>query len=258
MLSTALLIAGCSKQNDVKPYRVGLVNFTVGKVFIVGAGGKEFPARVGLPIDEAMKIRTVGKNSLCELYIRDTVVKVFGGTVLSIDRLGYDKEHKGEQTVMTLENGRMFTRVIKKLSSEDRFAVKTHTVVAAVRGTDFFVSIGTAGSSVVCLDGKMEVREKTAAGKKPVVISGGEKAETVHGKGFASAEIKRDTKNSLEKDAQVRPVEKSNSDIFERLEKNDASALKSLRQKIEDLSGSNMKKEKNESKPDIDLFFFKS
>ena len=259
LISTVLMMAGCSKKKEeVKPYRVGLVNFTVGKVFIVGAGGKEFPARIGLPVDEGMKIRTVGKASMCELYIKDTAVKVFGDTVLDFDRIGYDKARKGEQTVMTLENGRMFARVAKKLSADDRFAVKTQTVVAAVRGTDFFVSRSKTGSSVSCLDGKMEVREKSSADKKPVVINNGEKADAPKGKNLASAEIAKDAQKNLSKEAEVRPVEKTNSDLFERLDKNDTSALNSLRGKIKELSGAEVKKEKSAEKPDIDLFFFKS
>lgn len=248
--AAALVFAGCAKSAG-KAYRVGLVNFVTGTVQITGPGGKVFDAKVGTPLDEGMKIRTVGKGSLCEVYIRDTALKIFPGSELDISRLGYAKEGTGEQTAMTLSEGKLFVRVAKKITKDDRFGVKTPLCVAAVRGTEFFVT----NNEISCLDGKVEVRSTKLKNAAPVTIEDGEGA-LPSAKDMKKKEIAKDSVKKLEADAKVRPIEAKNQELFDRLDKGDSSALKGLKARIRDMSGGAEKK-KDEEKPDIDLFFFK-
>lgn len=247
--ASAVLLGGCSKDVQ-KPYRVGLVNFVTGKAEIKGPGGKVFPAAVGTPVDEGMTVTTVGKGSLCEIYVRDTAVKLFGDSRLEISRLGYAKKGDGEQTAMTLAEGRLFIRVAKKIRKEDQFGVRTPLCVAAVRGTEFFVTKG----DVSCLDGKVEVRGPKS--KTGVTIEDGE-AAAASKSAVDKKDIAKETKKKLSSDAEVRPVEKKNQELFDRLDKGDSSALKGLKSKIRDMSGG-VEKKKEETRPDIDLFFFSS
>ena len=242
---------GCSK-HEAKPYRIGLVNVVSGKVLVTGSGGKVFPAAVGTPLDEGMRIRTEGKNSFCEIYIRDTAVKLFGDTAVNVSRLRYDKAG-GERTAMSLDDGRLFIRVVRKLSKEDRFAIRTPMCVAGVRGTEFFVT----KSDVSCLDGKMEVQSIKAKGSLPVTIADGEAAKASAGS-VKKSSIDKETQKKLSSDAAVKPVEKKNQELFDRLDAGDKSALSELRGKLRTMSGSDAPKEKKEDKPDVDLFFFKS
>ena len=250
--ASALLFCGCSK-SGTKPYRVGLVNFVAGKAEITGPGGKVFPAAVGTPVDEGMTVRTIGKKSLCEIYVRDTAVKLFGDSKLAIARLGYAKKGTGEQTAMTLDEGRLFIRVAKKISKEDQFGVRTPLCVAAVRGTEFFVT----KNDVSCLDGKVEVRSAKSKAAPSVTIEEGESAAATKA-AVGKKDIAKDAKKKLSADAEVRPVEKKNQEMFDRLDKGDSSALKGLKSKIRDMSGGAEKKKDEEHKPDVDLFFFTS
>ena len=249
--AAALVFGGCAKSAG-KPYRVGLVNFVTGTVQITGHGGKVFDAKVGTPLDEGMKIRTVGKGALCEVYIRDTALKIFPDSELDISRLGYAKDGTGEQTAMSLSEGKLFVRVAKKITKDDRFGVKTPLCVAAVRGTEFFVT----KNEIACLDGKVEVRSVKSKNAAPVTIEDGEGAAPT-AKDVKKKDISKDAAKKLEADAKVKPVEAKNQALFDRLDKGDSSALKNLKARIREMSGGAEKK-KDEEKPDIDLFFFKS
>lgn len=248
--AAALVTAGCAKSGG-KVYRVGLVNFVTGTVQITGPGGRVFDAKAGTPLDEGMKIRTIGKTSICEVYIRDTALKIFPDSELDISRLGYAKDSSGEQTAMTLSEGRLFVRVVKKMSKEDRFGVKTPLCVAAVRGTEFFVT----KNEISCLDGKVEVRSAKLKNAAPVTIEDGEGASP-SAKELKKRELQKDSVKKLESDAKVRPIDAKNQELFDRLDKGDSSALKALKSRIREMSGGAEKK-KDEDKPDIDLFFFK-
>jgi hypothetical protein len=249
LLLICAAVLGCSKDGK-RPYRIGLVNFVTGKVLIIGAGGKVFPAEVGLPVDEGMKIKTEGKGSLCELYIKETAVKIFSDATVDFSRLGYDRAG-GERTSINLQGGTLFIRVARKLSKNDSFVIKTPTLVAAVRGTEFFVS----GRNLSCLDGKMEV--KSPRDKASITIEDGEAVQPSAGKS-AKKKIDDSTARKLSKDAEVKPVEKINSELFAKLDAGDAAALRKLRAKVKTMSGGDVKKDKKEDKPDIDIFFFKS
>ena len=249
---SVFIFGGCSK-NGTKPYRVGLVNFVTGKVEITGPGGKVFPAQVGMPVDEGMKITTTGKNSLCEIYIRDTALKLFGDSRLDISRLGYAAKSTGEQTAMTLGEGKLFLRVVKKLSKDDRFGIKTPLCVASVRGTEFFVT----KNDISCLDGKVEVTSVKSKHASPVTIADGESAQPSAGADVKKKTLPNEARKKLAADAKVRDIEKKNQELFDRLEKGDKDALSGLKTKIRAMSGETVK-EKKEEKPDVDLFFFKS
>lgn len=249
---SVIIFGGCSK-SPTKPYRVGLVNFVTGKVEITGPGGKVFPAQVGTPVDEGMTITATGKNSLCEIYIRDTALKLFGGSRLEISRLGYASRSAGEQTAMTLGEGRLFLRVAKKLSKDDQFGIRTPLCVAAVRGTEFFVT----KSDISCLDGKVEVKSVKSKSAPSVTVADGESAQPSAGAGVKKKELAKDAQKKLAADAKVRDIEKKNQELFDRLEKGDKDALSGLKTKIRAMSGETVK-EKKEDKPDVDLFFFKS
>jgi hypothetical protein len=249
---SVVIFGGCSK-SPTKPYRVGLVNFVTGKVEITGPGGKVFPAQVGTPIDEGMKIKTTGKNSLCEIYIRDTALKIFADSVLDISRLRYAAQSTGEQTVMTLGEGRLFLRIVKKLSKDDQFGVKTPLCVAAVRGTEFFVT----KHDISCLDGKVEVKSVKTKNAQAVVIGDGESAQPSTGAALKKKELTAEAEKKLAADSNVRDIEKKNRELFDRLENGDKDTLSELRIKIRSMSGETVK-EKKEDKPDVDLFFFKS
>lgn len=251
---TISFIAGCSRTE--KPYRVGLVNLVIGQAFIIGKNGGETPAKIGMPLDIGMKIKTSGKNSLCEIYFNENVIKVFGDSIISVDRLTYNHKSESDETSLTLEKGRFFAHVSRKLMKDDSFIVKTPVTVAAVRGTDFFVSDNGTASTVSCLDGKVEIRDRSKKGDS-VVASNNEEAKTSKGKAAKKDLIESKRSDSLKKDSSIAPVTSENKAMFDKLDNGDKVAVKEIKRSIEKISGSTSEKEKKDEH-NTDLFFFKS
>ncbi len=236
-----------------KPYRVGLVNFISGKAIIVGRNGKESPAKVGLPVDVGMKVRTVGKNSMCEIYFNHNVIKVFGDSEVAIEVLTYSMKDNADKTSLVLDKGRVFAKIPSKLMKDERFVVKSPTCLASVRGTEFFVSEAKGKSKVSCLDGKLDVR---SSGKNAsVTVEDNEEATVTRMKKVDKKDIDRASSKSLEKEAEVKPVTEENSKTFEKLNEGDQNAVKAVKGRIKSLSG-NVQDDKD-GKYDVDMFFFK-
>jgi hypothetical protein len=254
VIASLISISRCAGKKEVKPYRVGLVNFVIGKAVVIGKNGLESPAVVGMPLDIGMKIKTVGKDSLCEIYFNENALKLFGDSVVDIEWLTYNMKSGADETSLYLEKGRVFTSVKNKLMKDEAFVVKTQTSIASVRGTEFFVSEKSGASTVSCIDGKLEVRGKRDK-TKPVVVTDHEEASSVKGAAPKKAAIDSKKSSELEKQAVVEPVTKENKDLFDKLDEGDPAAVKTVSHKIESLSGS--VPDKKEKKPEIDLFFFK-
>ncbi len=259
MLTMLFLITGCGAKSE-KKIMIGLVNFVSGNVFIISADGKETPARSGLPVDRGMKIVTKGKTSLCEIYIDDNVIKLFGDSSVSIDTLTRDKQTNVEKTYLSLNSGRGFFKVKNKLMKDQDFVVKTRTSTAAVRGTEFFVTDEKKSSSVACLDGKVHVKSNKKNGETEIKAK--ERAVTSEKSKPAKSDIEDKHIAALEKDAEVKPVTEENSKTFKGIEEGDKSILSGMRKKLRELRTPKEDKEyeKDEEKESsgVDLFFFKS
>ncbi len=233
ILAVLFLLSGCSSKSE-KKIMIGLVNFVSGNVFIISADGKETPARPGLPVDRGMKIITKGKTSLCEIYIDENVIKLFGDTEVSIDTLTRDKKTNVEKTYLSLNSGKGFFKVKNKLMKDQDFSVKTRTSTAAVRGTEFFVSDEKKSSSVACLDGKVQVKS-ARSGNGTTEIGAKERAVTSEKSKPVKSDIEDNKLDALEKDAEVKPVTAENKKTFEKIEEGDKSTLSAMRKKLKEL-----------------------
>lgn len=264
ILTIMLLAAGCSSKTE-KKIMIGLVNFVTGSVYIISADGKETQAAAGIPVDRGMKIRTKGENSLCEIYIDENVIKVFGNTEISIDTLTRDKKTNVEKTYLSLNKGKGFFAIKNKLMKDQDFTVKTSTCTAAVRGTEFFVTDIGKYSNVACLDGKVQV--KSGKSGKSVEI---EKEEQVIAAGTSKL-VKSDLTDkqidAYEKDAEVKPVNEKNRNTFEKIESGNKTTLAGIRKKLKELrtpkevkqrEAESASEEDEEGSGGVDLFFFKT
>jgi len=249
-----ILIASCNKAE--KPYCVGLVNFISGNVILVGAKGIETPAKVGMPLDNGMKIITTGKKSICEIYFNQNAVKIFGDSTVSVEWLTRNMKTESDETVLVLGKGSCFANVKRKLMKDDTFIIKTPVCVAAVRGTEFFVSDSGSESNISCLEGKVEVRGKKSK-NQPKTISGKEEVSAKNGKTSSVKPINDKNIKDFENKSEVKPLTEKNKETFEKLATGDVKTVRSVKKDIEKISGSVPEKEP-EKKPDVDLFFFKS
>lgn len=115
-----------------------LLEYFEGEV-TVNRNGEEFFADFGEPL-EAGDLVVTGLNSIAVLRLNESSkVKMREDTQLQIDG--------GEQTAaVTLKTGGVFAKISRSLQTIGRrvrgFEVKTPTVVAGVRGTEFFIAYG--------------------------------------------------------------------------------------------------------------------
>ncbi|HPW51393.1 MAG TPA: FecR family protein [Spirochaetota bacterium] len=252
-------LSACSK-NETKPFKIGLVNFVLGKVYLIGKDGTEISAKAGLPLDSGMKIKTVGKDSICEVYIAENAIKLFGDSIVSVDVLAHDSEAESDNSIFKLEKGRVMGIVKNKLMKNDNFQINTPTCTAAVRGTTFFVSHEKKSSSVSCIDGKVEVSSPKS---KPVVVEENERAEVSKTQKIKKSDIDKDKAVALKKDSKIKELTPENKETFTKIDSGDAKSRDSVRKKIKRINYPNKKDSKGNSKDDdesgsADVFFFKS
>lgn len=232
LMTVILLAAGCSSRPE-KKIMIGLINFVTGSVYIVSADGKETQAAAGTPVDRGMKIRAIGKNSICEIYIDENVIKVFGDTEVYIETLTRDKKTNVEKTYLALNKGKGFFKIKNKLMKDQEFTVKTDTCTAAVRGTEFFVIDSGKSSTVACLDGKVNVKSKSQ--NKSVELEKDEQVVAGSSSKLAKTDLKDAQIDAFEKDAEVNPVTEKNSNTFEKINSADKTTLSNIRKKLKEL-----------------------
>jgi hypothetical protein len=86
---------------------------------IIGANGAETPARPGLPLDKGMKIKTIGKKSICEVYFNDNAIKVFGDSEVRVEWLTHNMKTNADETALIVNKGRVFAKVAHKFMKDD-------------------------------------------------------------------------------------------------------------------------------------------
>lgn len=146
------------------------INFMVGKVDVEN-GGRWRAAVIGMPLLAGDSVRTAGKSLAIIAFAGNAHVKLRENTVLSLEKLG-DAETKGIELRITA--GSVFSRVSKNTG---RFALRAGTVVASVRGTEFFTAFGREGKTDsdiwLCVnEGIVEVSSET--GKDAKMVKEGE------------------------------------------------------------------------------------
>lgn len=197
-VGAALLLAvSCGKKNaDEKKLTVAanaIVNFVVGDAVIVNAGA-ESKATPGALVGQGMQVLTRGTKSVIDLYIGENAVRVLGDSSVTFETM-LSVAGGGENVSIVVEKGRAFNRIARKLGKDDSYSVRTKTAVAAVRGTEFFVSDDNGKTKVQCLDGKVAVA--TDAGKPEVVLEKNEQADIAPGEDIVKKQIETDEINRL-------------------------------------------------------------
>ena len=223
-LSSVLLLSYCTKKD--KKFTValsGIINFAIGDVLLKDSSG-ERKASVGDQILSGTVIITKGVKSMTDIYIGDSAVKIMGDSTVAFDSLIADGVTGAETVSIIVENGKTFSRIIKKLSKDDSFTVKTKTAVAAVRGTEFFVSEENGKTSVSCLDGKVSVSDLKGA---EVIIEKNEQAIVSSDSDIVKKQIEADEVNRLKILSEIKEIE---SDIKKKYEEQKAE----IKQKYEE------------------------
>ncbi len=196
ILISVFMISGCGKKKEDTTIRAGMINFVVGEVYLVSKEKHPVPAKPGNAVIKGMKIVTYD-NSSAEIYFGENAVKILGNSSVEIMELLGDAA-TGEKTEFFVENGKVFSKISKKLMKGDQFTIKTPTSTAGVRGTDFMVNESEGKSQVSCLDGKVEVSNATTPSVKSVELNGGEEVTVEPGKPLTVKALSQNNKKMIE------------------------------------------------------------
>lgn len=113
-------------------------------------------AAKGSPVAEGTRLRT-GAGAWCELLFSDgSFIKMDGGSETAAQELKSTAE--GRTLSFDFIRGKALWMAAKLKARRSRFSVRTPAAVCAVRGTDFSITVSTAGASSVGLfDGVVEL-----------------------------------------------------------------------------------------------------
>ncbi len=96
-----------------------------------------------------------GKGAIVDLIYRDAgIIRINENTTVKIESL---MKEKNDDVVLTIDTGKTFA-TLGKLKKGDNFALKSKTVIAAVRGTSFRMVAKKEGASVDVVTGKVMVK----------------------------------------------------------------------------------------------------
>jgi len=115
-----------------------------------------------------------GSKSFANIAFGENIIRVMENSSIEITKAVLDKTAGTENTELSIKEGKLFSRVGRKLVKGDLYLVKTPTTVASVRGTNFLVASYQGKSSVSCLNGKIEVQKNDDPKAEPVEVKEGE------------------------------------------------------------------------------------
>lgn len=225
---SASFLCACSRTGKTPEIRVGLVNFASGNVTISGPSGKEFPAKPGDPLADRMTVRT-GEKSICEICFDSTSIRLAENSELAMEKLFYGKG-LSESTGLSLKKGDVFTAA-PKLIKGSSFSIKTSTAVAAVRGTQFFVSEGKT-TTISCTEGKVAVICVGASGAGETVISAGEEAASSRGDIAEKRIISSERREQFASRSALAPITEKNAGTFEKIRANDPETIRRIKEQL--------------------------
>jgi len=208
----------------------GYVNFMSGKVNII-LDGKKTGAEVGAVVKNGAKVET-GAGAFVDIYFGDNAVRVLENSLVEIGSVVTNMKDNTEKSEYTVEKGKMFSRVTKKLAKGDEFTIKTPTTIAGVRGTEFLVSEENGKGMVACIDGKVAVSDATAADKKGVEINAGEEVSVEPGKDLVVKALSEENRANLAEIKQS--FREAREDIREQFRKQKEEILKQVRDQKEE------------------------
>ncbi|AOP33949.1 iron dicitrate transport regulator FecR [Leptospira tipperaryensis] len=187
---------GKSKKEDLQG---GVFTFIKGTVKLSDKSGKEKKVGVSEFILPEDKIET-GKASYADVQLMDgVIIRVKENTILTLNKIFVDTKNSEIYADLSLNKGKIFSKVGTKLNKSSGFKVSTPTVTAAVRGTDFQVEVEGNKSETLVSEGSVEVVDNDNADQVNTADAG-EKV-TSDGKNQSEGKLSEDELKELQEDA---------------------------------------------------------
>lgn len=187
----------CKKEGPSIVANDGIINFLAGDVKIV-SDGKSVAANVGDKISQGMTIKTEAK-AIVDIYFSGSVIRILEKSTVAIRELVKDLKDNKELSEFYVENGKMFSKVTRKLAQGEKFKVNTPTAVAGVRGTEFLVTEDNGKSSIACIEGTVAVKDSVSADTAYVDVAAGKEANIEKGKPISVSELKQQNLDNIKK-----------------------------------------------------------
>lgn len=149
--------------------RVAAVRQVHGEVALQPRDGDRFEMLAGRDrIFAGDTVRTGADGQLTLEWLDGTRLVVGPETVLTILKCQVNKSSDAETSILRLETGDIWVRIMKVLSQKSKFEVNTPTATAGVRGTIFSVHVAPDGQTeVAVLEGEVTV----TSGDEPQPVS---------------------------------------------------------------------------------------
>ncbi|MCU0821742.1 MAG: FecR family protein [Spirochaetes bacterium] len=180
----------CGKQEKKEPKSLtGFINFITGTVKIIDVNAVSKNAEVGDEIKQGMKIETIGETSIVEIYFNENAIKVMGNSIVTMEQLLENIDTGGRQVKFFVDNGRLFSRVAKKLEKNESYIINTPTTTAAVRGTEFIVSEDHGKANVACLTGMVEVLNNSIKDSQALNLNPMEETDVIPGQDMIKKDL---------------------------------------------------------------------
>lgn len=124
--------------------RVGKVQKVQGKVYVIHKGArKAYQLKNSHPLFEGDTLITGSRSRINAAMADKSILALAPNAKLIISKLEYKPQENTRSTIMGLLWGSA-RFIVKKLSGEPNYQVRTETAVCGVRGTDFAVSVAPA------------------------------------------------------------------------------------------------------------------
>jgi len=133
---------------------LGIFKKTVGRVVLIHAKDTlGYWAETDLPLYMKDTVITPEEGLALLQFLDDSTISVAADSELIINRFIFDPDKFDRSTFLSMQNGRARFWV-KKLKDYARseFKVKTKTLIAGVRGSDFVIVVSPRGTQVYALD----------------------------------------------------------------------------------------------------------
>lgn len=191
----AIQVTGCKKAGSTIVQNDGIINFTTGDVKLV-VNGQAVTANTGDKITQGMTVKT-GSKSIVDIYFEGSVIRILEKSSVVMTELVKNLTDSKELTELYVENGKVFSKVTRKLIEGEKFRVNTPTAVAGVRGTEFIVSEENGKSNIACIEGKVAVRDSASDDSAFVDVEAGKEANVEKGKPVSVSELKEQNMENI-------------------------------------------------------------
>ncbi|EMM98675.1 surface adhesin Lsa33 [Leptospira noguchii] len=166
-----LFLVGCTKSKK-EDLQGGVFTFIKGGVKLYDKAGKLKKAGLSEFILPEDKIETI-KDSYADIQLMDgVIIRIKENTILTLSKIYVDSKNAEIYSDISLNKGKIFSKVGTKLSKSSGFKITTPTSIAAVRGTDFQVEVNGSNTETLVSEGSVEVTDNDSPDQSNIADAG--------------------------------------------------------------------------------------